>query len=161
MSLNWSVSIRGSKLFADLEVIGVFGGHRAGEVPFRQIYLHSMVRDAHGRKMSKSLGNVIDPLHVIEGISLEVCAEPRARWSNLFSRCIGGPQGVAKCQQSMQRALSDIADLLLKVLELPRVGQKGVASLAACLRMLASSFVPFLNPTTFQLIYLIEPYKSI
>ena len=44
-----------------------------GEVPFRQIYLHSMVRDAHGRKMSKSLGNVIDPLHVIEGISLEVC----------------------------------------------------------------------------------------
>jgi valyl-tRNA synthetase len=31
-----------------------------------------MVRDAHGRKMSKTLGNVIDPLHVIEGISLEV-----------------------------------------------------------------------------------------
>ena len=41
-------------------------------MPFRQIYLHSMVRDAHGRKMSKSLGNVIDPLHVIEGISLQV-----------------------------------------------------------------------------------------
>jgi valyl-tRNA synthetase len=37
----------------------------------RQVYLHAMVRDAHGRKMSKSLGNVIDPLHVIEGISLE------------------------------------------------------------------------------------------
>ena len=31
-----------------------------------------MVRDAHGRKMSKSLGNVIDPLHVIEGITLQV-----------------------------------------------------------------------------------------
>lgn len=43
----------------------------AGKVPFKQVYLHSMVRDAHGRKMSKSLGNVIDPLHVIEGISLE------------------------------------------------------------------------------------------
>ena len=40
----------------------------AGKVPFKQVYLHAMVRDAHGRKMSKSLGNVIDPLHVIEGI---------------------------------------------------------------------------------------------
>ena len=44
----------------------------AGEVPFKQVYLHSMVRDAHGRKMSKSLGNVIDPLDVIQGITLEV-----------------------------------------------------------------------------------------
>eukprot|EP01025_Chloroclados_australasicus_P060277 TRINITY_DN771_c5_g1_i1.p1 TRINITY_DN771_c5_g1~~TRINITY_DN771_c5_g1_i1.p1 ORF type:complete len:1316 (-),score=198.99 TRINITY_DN771_c5_g1_i1:331-4227(-) len=42
-----------------------------GDVPFKEVFLHAMVRDAHGRKMSKSLGNVIDPIHVIEGISLE------------------------------------------------------------------------------------------
>ncbi|KAH7424251.1 hypothetical protein KP509_12G097300 [Ceratopteris richardii] len=42
-----------------------------GQLPFKQIYLHAMVRDAHGRKMSKSLGNVIDPIDVIQGISLD------------------------------------------------------------------------------------------
>ncbi len=37
-----------------------------GEVPFRQVYLHGTVRDAQGRKMSKSLGNGIDPIEVVE-----------------------------------------------------------------------------------------------
>lgn len=41
-------------------------------LPSLQVYLHAVVRDAHGRKMSKSLGNVIDPLDVITGIALEV-----------------------------------------------------------------------------------------
>tara|TARA_B100000131_G_scaffold40488_1_gene36589 strand:- start:1927 stop:5157 length:3231 start_codon:yes stop_codon:yes gene_type:complete len=49
----------------------MMGMKLTGKVPFKQVYLHAMVRDAHGRKMSKSLGNVIDPLHVIEGIDLE------------------------------------------------------------------------------------------
>ncbi|KAK3912795.1 Valine--tRNA ligase [Frankliniella fusca] len=50
----------------------VFMGQRLlGKLPFKEVYLHPMVRDAHGRKMSKSLGNVIDPMDVICGIELE------------------------------------------------------------------------------------------
>ncbi|KAK2985084.1 hypothetical protein RJ640_022962 [Escallonia rubra] len=42
-----------------------------GDMPFTRVYLHPMIRDVHGRKMSKSLGNVNDPLEVINGISME------------------------------------------------------------------------------------------
>ena len=42
-----------------------------GVLPFKEVFLHAMVRDAHGRKMSKSIGNVIDPIDVIEGITLD------------------------------------------------------------------------------------------
>lgn len=48
-----------------------FGQKLIGKLPFKEVYLHPMVRDAHGRKMSKSLGNVIDPMDVITGICLE------------------------------------------------------------------------------------------
>ncbi|PIO68932.1 putative valine--tRNA ligase [Teladorsagia circumcincta] len=41
-----------------------------GKLPFKEVYLHAMIRDAHGRKMSKSFGNVIDPLDVIRGVTL-------------------------------------------------------------------------------------------
>ncbi|CAM9924943.1 unnamed protein product, partial [Ectocarpus sp. 12 AP-2014] len=40
-------------------------------LPFKTVYLHAMVRDKFGRKMSKTLGNVIDPLEVIYGCDLD------------------------------------------------------------------------------------------
>lgn len=48
-----------------------FGQRLMGKLPFKEVYLHPMVRDAHGRKMSKSLGNVIDPVDVVRGVTLE------------------------------------------------------------------------------------------
>eukprot|EP00611_Tribonema_gayanum_P008276 TRINITY_DN1778_c0_g1_i1.p2 TRINITY_DN1778_c0_g1~~TRINITY_DN1778_c0_g1_i1.p2 ORF type:complete len:454 (+),score=180.43 TRINITY_DN1778_c0_g1_i1:1946-3307(+) len=49
----------------------MMGLQLTGQLPFTTVFLHPMVRDKHGRKMSKSLGNVIDPLEVILGCSLD------------------------------------------------------------------------------------------
>ncbi|XP_043244873.1 valine--tRNA ligase-like isoform X2 [Amphibalanus amphitrite] len=83
-----------------------FGRKLLGKLPFKEVYFHAMVCDAHGRKMSKSLGNVIDPLDVIRGISLEGLHKLLQENTNLdpaeVKRAMQGqkedyPKGIPEC----------------------------------------------------------------
>lgn len=76
-----------------------------GKVPFKEVFCHSLVRDAQGRKMSKSLGNVVDPLDVITGISLDSLHE-KLKSGNLDPREVekakvgqkqSYPNGIPEC----------------------------------------------------------------
>jgi valyl-tRNA synthetase len=83
----------------------MMGQTLTGQLPFKEVLLHTIVRDAHGEKMSKSKGNVIDPVDVIEGITLDALHR-QLEGGNLDAQAIAQavdgqkkmfPNGISEC----------------------------------------------------------------
>jgi valyl-tRNA synthetase len=83
----------------------MFGVKLTGQVPFREVYCHSLIRDSEGRKMSKSLGNVIDPVDIMQGIELKALhdkllvgnLDPKELKTATKYQQTAFPQGIPEC----------------------------------------------------------------
>ena len=83
----------------------MFGLKLTGKVPFKEVYCHSLIRDSEGRKMSKSLGNVIDPVDIMQGISLQALndkllvgnLDPKELKTATKYQHTAFPQGIPEC----------------------------------------------------------------
>ena len=74
--------------------------HLKKEVPFKQVYVHGLVRDAEGQKMSKSKGNVLDPIDLIDGIDIESLVQKR-------TSALMQPQQAQKIDKATRRQFPD------------------------------------------------------
>jgi len=77
-------------LFFWVARMAMLGLRLTGRAPFNTVYLHGLVRDDKGRKMSKSLGNVIDPLEIIRDYGTDALRFTVATGSKGWSHVEGG-----------------------------------------------------------------------
>ncbi len=98
------------------------------ELPFKTVYLHNLIRDENGKKMSKSKGNVIDPLEIIDGCNLQTLIDkieqsvlpPNEQKLSINQKARAFPKGIPCCGSdalrfSLLSYISEVKDINLDI----------------------------------------------